>query len=148
MLVAMQRAIGNSVGDRLRQSREQAGLSQSQLAEEIGATRSAIAQVEAGISNSLNAENLAKAAQRLGKSAVWLATGDGPELSFDALGVVFAAMSAEDRQAAFDFIEYKIERPTVPYVSEKSAASYTAMIERLKDDMTRRINGYPKDPAE
>lgn len=125
-----------SVGERLKRSRESAGLSQQELADEIGATRGAIAQVESGISGSLNAENLTKAARRLGKSAVWLATGEGQESSIDALGDALAALPEDDRQQAFDFIVYKIERAMPAYIEQDRAKTYTDMIERLKKDLT------------
>lgn len=127
-----------TVGDRLKASREQAGLSQTELATEIGATRSAIAQVESGISTSLNAENLAKAAQRLGKSAVWLATGQGEENSTELIGEMMADMPEDDRQQVFDFILYKLEKATPHYAEEKTATRYADMIERIKADMIKR----------
>lgn len=125
-----------SVGDRLKRAREAAGLSQEALAQKIGATRSAIAQVESGISNSLNAENLAKAAQALRRSAVWLATGSGPEHHMESLGEVLAHLPDTDQRQIFDYILYKIERANVPYVAE-SGASYASMIESLKADFER-----------
>jgi len=131
-------AIMDKVGDRLKRAREAAGLTQQQLAEKIGATRSAIAQVEGGMTNSLNAENLAKAAKELGKAAVWLANGEGPEQGLDAMGDALMHMSEEDRQQVFDFVLYKIERAPVPYTAQEKAQSYAAMIERLKKDMSER----------
>lgn len=126
-----------TVGERLRRAREQAGMTQEQLAREIGATRSAIAQVESGTSTSLNAENLAKAARCLGKSAVWLATGEGEEVAFDAIGQALSALTQDDQKQVFDFILYKIERGAVPY-AQQNGASYAAMIQRLKADMEAR----------
>lgn len=130
-----------TVGERLKISREKAGLSQQQLADQIGATRSAIAQVEGGTSNSLNAENLAKAARALRKNAVWLATGEGPETDVGALGETLGALTEEDRQQVFDFILYKIERTPVPYMAKETAKSYGDMIERMKADMAKKRNG-------
>lgn len=127
-----------TVGERLKKAREAAGLSQQQLAEQIGATRSAIAQVEGGLSNSLNAENLAKAARKLGKTAVWLATGEGPESSSEVLSDALSALNDDDRQAAFDFILYKIDRASPAYIAQERAHHYTDMIERLKSDMRNR----------
>lgn len=127
-----------TVGERLRRSREAAGLSQEQLGSYIGATRSAVAQVELGISNSLNAENLAKAAHRLGKNAVWLATGEGEETSLEPLGEALNALPERDREEIFKFIRYKITTVMVPYATNEKAASYAAMVDNLVADMQHR----------
>jgi transcriptional regulator with XRE-family HTH domain len=125
-----------SVGDRLRRAREAAKLSQEALAQKIGVTRSAIAQVEGGISNSLNAENLARAAQALRKSSMWLATGQGAEHPTDILTEVLGHLPNTDQREILDYILYKVERATVPYAAQ-NGASYATMIEALKADFER-----------
>jgi transcriptional regulator with XRE-family HTH domain len=130
-----------TVGERLKRAREEAKLSQQELAVKIGVTRSAIAQVESGISNSLNAENLTKAARELGKNAVWLASGEGEEHSFDTLAEAIQEMPAEQSQQSFDFIIYQIQNNVVPYLEEPKARKYVDMIDRLKRDRERLRKG-------
>jgi transcriptional regulator with XRE-family HTH domain len=133
----------NSVGERLKRAREEAKLTQQELAERIGATRSAIAQVESGTSTSLNAENLAKAAQALGKSAVWLATGEGREHDLAAqMAPLLDVLDGNQIRTTVQFFLYQVEQAMPAYVVDsQKAKSYTNMIERLKRDMGER-NGH------
>jgi len=126
-----------SVGERLKRARELAGLSQEQLAKDIGITRSAIAQVELGISTSMNAENLARAAKRLGREAIWLATGEGEEFDLDSITQATQNMPLRARRETIEYIMFQIQTNVVPYLSEPAAAHYTEMIERLKKDRDR-----------
>lgn len=139
-VVRMLSAMAETVGERLRRARDEAGLTQEQLAQDIGATRSAISQVELGISNSLNAENLTKAAQRTGKNPKWLATGEGPENDPSALGAILQEFSDDTRQQTFDFIEYQIDRAKDTLGADK-VNSYHKMIERIKADMAKKKKG-------
>lgn len=132
-----------SVGDRLKCCREAAKLTQQALADAIGVTRSAIAQVEGGISNSLNAENITKAATRLGKNPLWLATGEGPEDASSAVSDALDALPPENRQQAFDFILYQLDRAETNVLNDRPGR-YLSMIDRIKTDMERR----KKDAAE
>ena len=135
-----------TVGDRLRRARLEMKLSQEDLANDIGATRSAIAQVESGISTSLNAENLARAARRLGKSAVWLATGEGEEDAFESVIEAVQEMPDPNRKQTIDFILYQLQNYVVPYLEQPRARHYEEMIERLKRDRDRlRKNEPPKE---
>lgn len=135
----------DTVGDRLRTARLAAGLSQQQLADVIGATRSAIAQVEGGITNSLNAENLAKAAKHLGKTAVWLATGEGPEDGEAMLNEVMHALPGDAQVQILDQLIYRIEKAAPAYIEQTRATSYVQMIEALKKDLRERKSGDHKD---
>lgn len=135
--VRMLSVMADTVGDRLRRARDEAGLSQEALAKEIGVTRSAISQVELGISISLNAENLTQAARRMGKNPLWLATGDGPEDDPSALGTILEALSDAGRQQTFDFIEYQVDRAGDALGPEK-INSYHKMIEKIKTDMAKK----------
>lgn len=128
----------DTVGDRIKRCREavKPKLTQQALAVAIGVTRSAIAQVEGGLSNSLNAENITKAAQFLGKNPLWLATGEGPENASNAVNDALDAMPDANRQQTFDFILYQFEK-TKDIYSERPG-EYANMIERIKADMERR----------
>lgn len=142
MLTAME-----TVGDRLKKCREaaQPKITQQALAAAIGVTRSAIAQVEGGLSNSLNAENITKAAQFLGKNPLWLATGQGPENASSVVSDALDALPEENRQQVFDFLLYQIDRAETGVLNEKPGR-YADMIERIKADMVRRRASEVRPP--
>lgn len=125
-----------TVGTRLKRCRQAAKMTQEAVGKAIGATRSAIAQVELEISNSLNAENIARAAKLFGKNALWLATGEGPEDASDALNEALDALPDGPRQQAFDFLLYQIDKAREIYSDRPG--HYADMIERIKADMDRR----------
>ena len=66
-----------AIAKRLRSAREQAGLSQGQVAKLLGLHRPSVSEVEAG-RRSVTAEELAKLARLYGVSISWLA-GSGEE---------------------------------------------------------------------
>ena len=114
-------SIMDTVGDRLKRARMALDISQEMLGQRIGVSRSAIAQVESGISSSLNAENLAKAAQILGRNAVWLASGEGEEYSVEGLGEILRCLPGEDRKEVLNFISYKVARARELHAKQLSA---------------------------
>lgn len=63
--------------DRFRSARQTAGLSQAQVAKELGVARSAVAQWEREGGTYPNVRNLAEAAKLLRVRFEWLATGRG-----------------------------------------------------------------------
>ena len=65
-----------SCGDRLRIARRKLGLSQPQMAAEIGVSQSFVAAIESG-RNDLSRALLRKLIARFGISADWLLTGHG-----------------------------------------------------------------------
>lgn len=118
------------VGDRLRKARTANGLTQDELAADIGVTRGAISAVETGHSGSLNAENLTAAARRLGVAPAWLSEGKGPEIDPAALGEALAALPAEGRAQAFDYLLYVVEK----YLGA-GAVAYIAIIKRFRESL-------------
>ena len=64
----------DTYGSRLRQCRETSGLTQAQLANHLGLTRSSIANIEADRQRPL-VDDAARAAQVLGVDPAWLAFG-------------------------------------------------------------------------
>jgi transcriptional regulator with XRE-family HTH domain len=62
----------DTVGGRIQTARVAAGLTQDQLAQRIGVTKSAISQWESGRISALNAENLVKLSDALEVSARWI----------------------------------------------------------------------------
>jgi phage repressor protein C with HTH and peptisase S24 domain len=76
-----------TLADRLKLALTQAGMKQIDLARGIGITRGAVSLWFNGTTTSLESENLLKAAQILGVSANWLASGRGRMKSPSATGI-------------------------------------------------------------
>ncbi|HLU61789.1 MAG TPA: helix-turn-helix domain-containing protein [Gammaproteobacteria bacterium] len=68
-----------TIADRIREAREQAGVSQTELARLLGVTRSACSQWESPQGTAPRRERLEQLATLLGVSFEWLATGRGSE---------------------------------------------------------------------
>lgn len=68
-----------TIGDRIRAAREQEGLSQQDLADAAGVSKSAVSQWETGDTKSLRPDNLFKIARRLDRRAEWIITGRLPQ---------------------------------------------------------------------
>lgn len=66
-----------TLGKRIRRSRKDAGLTQQELADRAGVTRSAITQWEADDIKNLRPDNLFRAADAMSVEAKWLAIGEG-----------------------------------------------------------------------
>ena len=73
-------------GDRIRQARKAAGLTQQQVADTVGVTKSSVAQWESGQTKNLRGENLVKASKVLGTNPEWLISGHGPMRPEDSSG--------------------------------------------------------------
>ena len=129
-----------TIGDRVKRSREEAGITQQQLADQIDLSRSAVALWETGDTRAIKAENIFKAARVLKKNPEWLATGEGSELPNGALREILTGLPEDSGQQALDFILYRIERASGMIASDK-VAHYTAMIEDFKRDLQRRQSG-------
>lgn len=79
---------------RLRQAREEAGLTQQRVADWLGIRRPAVAEMEAG-SRAVKSWELTKLASLYGRSLRWLAVGDpGPEESIGA--ALYRSMRGDD----------------------------------------------------
>ncbi|MCX2780903.1 LexA family protein [Microbulbifer thermotolerans] len=66
-----------TIGERLRLARKEAKLTQQQLAQHMGVTKSAISQVELGISKGLSHASLVRACRALDLNPEWLSLGKG-----------------------------------------------------------------------
>lgn len=63
------------IGERIKQRRKAARLTQQQLAEQVGVSRAAVAQWESGDTKSVRPAHLLAAAKALGADIEWLITG-------------------------------------------------------------------------
>lgn len=66
----------STMAERIKQARTRAELSHQKLAEKVGVSRAAVAQWESGDTKGLRPDNLVAAADALGVSIRWLATGE------------------------------------------------------------------------
>src|SRR5438552_2230577 len=69
-------AKANELGNRLREAREMAGLTQTAAAEALGMRRPSVSEIESG-RRRVTTDELYKIADLYGVSADWLATGEG-----------------------------------------------------------------------
>lgn len=109
-----------AIHDRIREAREQAGLSQTELARLLGVTRSACSQWESPQGTAPRRERLVQLAYVLDVSFEWLATGNGasndtagvaaldamPELQPDQkeLLTIYRRLPARQRIAVLEFL--------------------------------------------
>ncbi|MGR6104524.1 MAG: helix-turn-helix domain-containing protein [Candidatus Nitrosoglobus sp.] len=70
--------MANSIGERIKIARKNAGFTQQKLADCVRVSRAAVAQWESGETKGLKPENLVLTAEKLAISIKWLATGEGP----------------------------------------------------------------------
>lgn len=64
--------------DRIKLAREKAKLTQKELADRVGIRPQAVSQWESGDTKSLRGPSLARAAEALDVSPLWLSDGEGP----------------------------------------------------------------------
>lgn len=98
----------DSIAARLRIAREQAGLSQGQVAKLLGIHRPTISEIEAG-RRRVAAEELAKLAKMYDVSVSWLTSGeaDEPDLARDRIELAARKLSKlkpEDLDRVMDFL--------------------------------------------
>lgn len=73
-----------SIGERVREARKEAGITQQQLADKVGVSQPALSELENG--DSYGTTRLAAIASVLGVSALWLETGRGQKRQ-DGMGL-------------------------------------------------------------
>ena len=69
---------GMNFSERIQAVREKAGITQAEFAKACKITRSAISQIESGLTKRPSAAVLLKISQQFGVSLEWLITGKGP----------------------------------------------------------------------
>ncbi|WP_372760925.1 helix-turn-helix domain-containing protein [Litorivivens sp.] len=84
-----------SIGSRIKQARQAAGLSQAELAAAMGITRSACSQWESGQGTAPRRERLEALAAELGVSYQWLTTGRDREAGGGVNETVPAYLTAD-----------------------------------------------------
>lgn len=105
-------ALKDEIGRRLRQAREQAGLTLEQVAEKMDRSRASVGHWETG-RNHLNAAELAFLALLYRTSAGWLLTGDASAPASAAerrLLTAFRGMDPSDRRYIAETIEDRLRR--------------------------------------
>jgi transcriptional regulator with XRE-family HTH domain len=115
--------------ERLQVAMDAAGVSSSELARALGVSYQAIAKTLRGSTKSLTAQNNAAAAERLGVSTDWLATGHGRRrerplspLALD-LARAFDELPADRRGAMHAHLMYTIELATGPQTQTGASAA-------------------------
>lgn len=103
-----------TLGARIRQARQAAGLSQAELADILGITRSACSQWEADKGTGPRRARLETLAEALGVSYLWLVTGqenavrefEPTYMSAEQLELLrlFKTMPVKQRRALLDFL--------------------------------------------
>lgn len=93
------------VGERIKVRREELGLTQAQLADELGVTHQHVSGIESGAS-APSLELLVRVARRLGDSTDYLLTGESP-LEMDAVGGIRAdaALPSEAKERLVALVE-------------------------------------------
>ena len=132
----------NTIGSRIAEARLEKKWSQAELARQAGLTRSAIAQLESGLSKSPTPENMFRLADALGIDARDLTFGAGQSYKSteQSLADLLTLLPPEQRQEAMDFTLYKIEKSETLFVGEK-LTSYLTMVDKVKQDMARKKRG-------
>lgn len=77
--------------DRIKLAREKAKLTQKELADRVGIRPQAVSQWESGDTKSLRGPSLARAAEALSVSPIWLSDGDGPMQNYGVRDEVYTA---------------------------------------------------------
>ena len=85
-----------SLGERIKTARERLGLSQTSLAEAVGATQSAVSDLERSVTSEPGAEKLIRLAEALHLDPRFLLFGDETTLSQDA--AVAAVLQTEEQE--------------------------------------------------
>ena len=92
------------IGQRIREARKAAGMTQDQLAAKVGMRQNSISELEKG--DSAGTTNVAKFAQALRVNALWLETGMGERSS---IGTQEPALSPETAPERMDAIAEKLD---------------------------------------
>lgn len=143
----------SSFGKRLNSALDHRGLNPSDLARRLGVSAQAIYSIQAGRTKSMTAANSARAAEALGISAHWLATGEGsmlepPENSARPLppahptSPIRASTKDPAKQAGTLNVEYAsaIRSEGVPLISWVQAGEFCEAIDNFQPgDAEERI---------
>lgn len=132
-------AAQHTIGERIAAIRTAKGLSQADLARAAGLTRSAISQVESGMTKSPSAENVFRIADALGVDARELTFGPGgkPASIEHQIADLLQMLPDDIKQEPLDFTMYKIEKSEGLIASEQMGR-YLTMIGKIRDDMAKK----------
>ena len=122
---------------RLKQAREKAGFTQTQLAERVGMTQGQISKLELG--ERQESTKTAEIAHECGVSAYWMATGKGP-MRPDESGpfeVLMDDLGNEGEQMTLNFLQFQVNTNAALLGPEK-AARYLQWIDKISEANKRR----------
>ena len=94
-----------SLGDRLKQAREKAGLSPTELASRAQVTTSAISQIESGLTKNIRLGNFFRMVHALHCDPEWLATGKHSGVKEDSADYSALAPRQAELLSLFDFMD-------------------------------------------
>lgn len=124
-------------GERIRQSRKDAKLTQQQVGKAVGVTREAVALWESDNTKSLRPENLFKLARAVKKNAEWLATNEGPEFPADTIADAIYALPVENARQVLNFIQVTLTQATA-WIAEEERGRYVVVLNNFQTDLERR----------
>jgi SOS-response transcriptional repressor LexA len=116
-----------TLGKRIREAREAAGLGKSELAKQVGVSPSAVTQWESDDTKTMEARNLLKAARAMGVDPDWLATGKGSREA-DDLARGARGLRVEEPSNVYAGPEI---HGRVPLISWVQAGSFSAVVDNL-----------------
>ncbi|MEE6042393.1 XRE family transcriptional regulator [Avibacterium paragallinarum] len=121
-----------SLGQRLKTARKEAGLTQTQLAELIGVSQNAIQKIEAGG----DTKHTFALASALGINPIWLQTGNGIMIGSDSKisasqitnNVTYTEVHSDEKLPLAQYIKDKDHRYRIDYLDVRAAAGMTGFI--------------------
>lgn len=122
-----------TLAERVRRSREEAGLTQLQLAQKAGISAAAIGLIETGDTRAIKSENVFPLARAMNKNPEWLATGNGPESAHAGVETAIAALPVTAKIQLLDYLQFQLERMPCSAMAMEQRAKYIALIESAKN---------------
>ena len=132
-IIRIMEKANETLAERMRRSREEAGLTQHQLAQKAGISAAAIGLIETGDTRAVKSENAFPLARALNKNPEWLATGRGPESAHTSVETAIVALPVTAKIQLLDFLQFQIERIPNSTMAMEQRAKYIALIESAKN---------------
>jgi len=121
-----------TLAERIKRSREEAGLTQEQLAAACGITSAAIGLVEIGDTKTLKSAHLFKMARALRKNPEWLANGSGFETHAQhTLDDIVGALPQKVTSEVLNYIKYRVSSNPELIAEEQRRTYITSLDQRI-----------------